>query len=69
MDVTFASGYSRRSSRNMPLPTTWFGRQANGWAQMMFGVPVSMSSIISAVSSQPSPAVVPSETIDSARWG
>ena len=21
----------------MPLPTTWLGRQAKGWAQMMFG--------------------------------
>ena len=45
----------------MPRPTTWLGRQANGWAQMMFGVPCSMRCIISATSSQPSPAWVPSE--------
>ena len=43
------------------LPTTWFGRHANGEHTMMFGVPFSMRSHISAVSSQPSPIVLQSE--------
>ena len=48
-----------RSARNMPLPTTWLGRHAKGWAQMMFGQPRSIMSTISAVRYQPSPAWLP----------
>ena len=45
----------------MPLPVTWLGRQAKGCAQMMLATPLSMSSRISAISSQPSPAWLPRE--------
>ena len=38
-----------------PLPTIWFGKQANGCAQMMFVTPSLMSSSISPVKNQPSP--------------
>ena len=44
----------------MPLPTMWFGRQPKGCVQTMLGVPEWMSSNISAVSSQPSPILLPS---------
>ena len=36
------------------------GRQPKGWVQTMLGVPVWMSSSISAVRSQPSPILLPS---------
>ena len=45
------------------LPTTWFGRHANGWVHTTFGAPVLMSSTISAVSSHPSPIELHSERI------
>ena len=39
--------------RIIPLPTMWLGRQQNGWVQTMLPTPCSISSSISAVSSQP----------------
>ena len=45
------------------LPTTWFGKQAKGWVHTMLGAPCLMSSIISAVSSQPSPIELQRDTI------
>jgi len=66
MATMLASGWRRRISRNMPLPVTWLGRQANGWAQMIDVTPSPMSSRISAVRSHPSPAWLPMEAITEA---
>ena len=63
MATILACGKRRRTSRNMPLPTTWLGRQAKGWQHTILGTPCSMSSTISAVSSQPSPAWLPRDRI------
>ena len=43
----------------MPLPQMWLGRQPKGWVQTMLSTPLSASSSISAVSSQPSPIFTP----------
>ena len=45
------------------LPTTWFGRHANGCVHTTLGAPVLMSSTISAVSSHPSPIELHSDRI------
>ena len=47
--------YLRRIVFITPFPTTWFGKQANGCTQTIFGIPCSIYSIISAVKNQPSP--------------
>ena len=57
------SGYLRRSSLMTDLPTTWFGRQANGCVHTTFGQPLRISSTISAVRSQPSPIELHSDRI------
>ena len=46
-----------------PFPTTWFGKQANGCTQTIFGIPCSIYSIISAVKNQPSPVWFPIDKI------
>ena len=55
------SGYAFFSALMTPLPTTWFGRHANGWMQTMLGVPWVMSSTISPVRNHPSPYWFPRE--------
>ena len=55
----FASGYFSLMVFITPLPTTWFGRQANGCTQTMFGMSCSIYSIISAVKNHPSPVWLP----------
>ena len=64
--VMLARGYMVRILLIIPLPQMWLGRQPKGWAQMMFSKPVCCSSIISAVSSQPSPILLPMPMIPSA---
>ena len=44
-----------RSSLITPLPTIWFGRQANGWIHTILFVPLWISSSISPVKNHPSP--------------
>ena len=61
MGTMFALGYFSRRARMVPLPTMWFGRQPKGCTHTMFGTPESISSHISAVSSQPSPILQPTE--------
>ena len=56
------SGCWRRSSLITALPTTWLGRHAKGCVQMMLGAPWSIRSSISAVSSQPSPMLLHTES-------
>ena len=59
----FAKGYLLRIVFITPLPTTWFGRHANGCTQTIFGISFSMYSIISAVKNQPSPVWFPIDRI------
>ena len=68
MGVMFAAGYSARIRLIMPLPQMWLGRQPKGWAHTMFSYPLVTSSTISAVSSQPSPILLPRLMMPSAMF-
>ena len=47
----------------VPLPAMWLGRQPKGCTHTMLGTPLSISSHISAVSSQPSPILQPTPSV------